>query len=542
MKSASILMPTLVLVACVGCRPDVSDSDVADEALALSAEPGSTLAPPESGDVSVSTPAGETQSYDEQEAYLVEGDLDAVDWRSLVGQTVAIDGELVVVDTYDLMRRGQVKVARSRLYIPTESIDPNDADPLGNSHVGGSNVAAVTKAQEYNDTAVVTLDDGSADQNIFPPVLFPELGADQASLRVGSVIRNVSGKLVQAGSNLLLVPDGPLDCKPAPRPEVPDVGDAAVKVASFNVLNYFTTIDDGDNNARGADSDKEFERQEAKIVAAMVAMDADVIGLMELENSLEAEESLVAAINDALGQNAYKACGLPDDFRSAPGGGDAIRVGIIYRPDRVDLVGSVSVIRDGAFGNARAPVVQSFQPKADGETFTVIVNHFKSKGGSGDADAANKNKGDGQAAYNAARRGQALAICEYIEGIREQDSDSRVLVIGDLNAYAQEDPIDALRASGLVDLHELGAETDSATAGSTKPYSFIYYGQSGSLDHALATQTLADDVTGIAAWHINADEPRFLDYNQEFNPPNLYRDDPFRSSDHDPVLIGIRSK
>ena len=109
-----------------------------------------------------------------------------------------------------------------------------------------------------------------------------------------------------------------------------------------------------------------------------------------------------------------------------------------------------------------------------------------------------------------------------------------MLVIGDLNAYGQEDPIDALRARGLVDLHQA-----ESTSGAEQDYSFIYYGQSGSLDHAMATPALADDVTGIATWHINADEPRFLDYNQEYNPEQLFEVNPFRSSDHDPMLIGI---
>ena len=109
-----------------------------------------------------------------------------------------------------------------------------------------------------------------------------------------------------------------------------------------------------------------------------------------------------------------------------------------------------------------------------------------------------------------------------------------MLVLGDLNAYQQEDPIDALRAGGLVDLNSKYSE------GTQQHYSYVYYGQSGSLDHALATESLAKDVTGVATWHINADEPRFLDYNQENNPRSLFKADPFRSSDHDPVLIGIR--
>ena len=174
-----------------------------------------------------------------------------------------------------------------------------------------------------------------------------------------------------------------------------------------------------------------------------------------------------------------------------------------------------------------------------GKPFTVIVNHFKSKGGS-KADAANRNKGDGQGAFNATRRAQSLAICDYISQLSQGDEQPRVLVVGDLNAYAQEDPIDAMRAKGLVDLQErFEMETGSKGTSKAPHYSYIYRGQSGSLDHAMATESLAADVTGIGTWHINADEPRFLDYNEEFNPKELYQADPYRSSDHDPVLIGI---
>lgn len=458
-----------------------------------------------------------------------------------MGRKVVIEGDLVIVDTYDLIRRGQVKVARERLYVPTSQIDPNDKTPEGNSFRGGNNVKEVVTAQKFNDKATLIIDDGPAKENIFPPLLFPKLGKTLPSVRTGSVINGVSGKIVKAGRNILLVPDNKLRWTPNKRPERPDVGKADTTVASFNVLNYFTTIDNGRNNARGADTKREFTRQEAKIVAAIIALDADVTGLMELENSLEAENRLVAALNQTLGKEAYKGCGLPQDFQDAPGGQDSIRVGIIYRSDRVKPVGNVSMIQDKAFNSARTPIVQTFKPKGSGKPFSVVVNHFKSKGGANRADDANKNKGDGQGAFNANRLGQALAIKNFIEKNSQGNRRPRVLVIGDLNAYEQEDPIDALRASGLVDLHELANAKKDNPDKSPKYYSYIYRGQSGSLDHAFGTKSLAKDVTGVAVWHINADEPRSMDYNEEFNPKELFKPDPFRSSDHDPVLIGIEN-
>lgn len=461
-------------------------------------------------------------------------DLSTFDWESRVGEEVTIPGELVVVDNYDLARYGEVKVARKRLYVPTNTIDPNDADPQATSFEGGSNVAKVTQAQKINDAGTLILDDGLDKQNVFPPKLFPELGSRYPSVRVGSVLNGLSGTVVKKRNKIMLVPNLPLQWTPAERPKRPNVGNADVTVASFNVLNYFTTIDDGRNQARGADSESELKRQQDKLVSAILALQADVIGLMEIENNLEAEKRLVAALNESVGSEVFKGSALPEGFADAPGGRNAIRVGLIYRTDRVQPVGDISMIADQAFDKARTPLVQTFKSKTGTQPFTVVVNHFKSKGGSRGADASNKDQGDGQGGYNAARRDQALAICNYIKDQAAGGGKSRVLVIGDLNAYDQEDPIDLMRAEGLVNLLErVSTQPDESH------YSFIYYGQCGALDHALATKALADDITGVATWHINADEPRFLDYNEEYNPQPLYESNPFRSSDHDPVLIGI---
>jgi predicted extracellular nuclease len=471
-----------------------------------------------------------------REAIVIDGDLSEVDWRSHVGQQVAISGELVVVDTFNLLRWGEVKVARERLFIPTEHIDPNDADSSDTTSTGGSNVAEVTAAQKRNTAATLIIDDGFEDQNTFPPRMFPELGTGLDTVRLGSVVQGVSGEIQTRGNSLVLVPNTPLTWTLAERPQRPSLGEPAVSVACFNVLNYFSSIDDGRNDARGADSEAERERQEAKLTAAILAMQADVIGLMELENNLDAEARLVASLNRTLGEERFAACGLPAGFHSAPGGSDAIRVGIIYRSDRVSTVGDVEVIVDEAFREARAPLVQAFTMAESEQPFTVVVNHWKSKGGADEADADNKDRGDGQGAYNATRRDQAAAICRYVDAVQKREADARILVIGDFNAYSQEDPLDTLRAGGLVDLRERQGGIDPGT---TADYSYVYYGQCGSLDHAFGTESMAADVTGIATWHINADELRGFDYNQEYNPEPLYEASPYRSSDHDPVLIGI---
>lgn len=529
----------------LGCRRG-------DESILIENDGGTAPVAETASEPMVDTTSPQTPPIDDEMApsdaasstMLIDGPLEEVDWSSLVGREVMLR-DLVIVDTYALLRRGQMTLARDRLHIPTSIVDPNDADPSGTTFVGGPNVAPVIAMDKRNKNAVIVIDDRTDQQDIFPPTLLPSLGSDLPTVRLGGRIPMLVGTVSLDRGKPILIVDEPLRLLPAPRPQRPDLGNPDLTIASFNVLNFFNTIDDGNNGARGADSQEELARQRDKIVAAIVALDADVVGLMELQNDAESERDLVRSLNDALKYDLYEACGVPSNLNSYPGGGDSIRVGMIYRKDRVEPVGDPRWIRDDAFSRARTPLAQTFSPIGSsanerniGENprpVTVIVNHFKSKGGGADADKENQDKGDGQAAYNSTRRSQALAVAAFIE--TEFSEDDRVLVIGDLNAYSQEDPIDALRSKGLVDVCEL----ENAGVGSSPPYSYVYYGQCGSLDHALATPALASSITTAAAWHINSDEPVGLDYNQEFNPPVLYQPDLWRSSDHDPVLIGIKN-
>jgi hypothetical protein len=169
-----------------------------------------------------------------------------------------------------------------------------------------------------------------------------------------------------------------------------------------------------------------------------------------------------------------------------------------------------------------------FQENANGREVTLVVNHFKSKSSpcDGDPDVL-----DGQGNCNRTRIAAAQRLLEWLATDPTGTGNDRILILGDLNAYAKEDPIAVFEGEGYVNLVDrfLGSEA----------YSFVFDGQSGYLDHALANRTLAPFVTGTAEWHINADEPIALDYNTEFNQPLLYRPDRFRSADHDPVIVGL---
>lgn len=442
---------------------------------------------------------------------------ESFDWESVEGMVVTLPYPMYVVDTYDLARRGRVILAREPQRVPTDVSEPDKE--------------SFRKAEQAIKSARITLDDGITTQNKFPIPLLPGFGPQWETIRFGSRVTDLTGVVTEYKGDYYLIPTAKLNLEPQPRPERPSLGDANLVVASFNVLNFFTTIDNGSNGARGADNENELKRQREKIVAAIIDLNADVIGLMELENNLQAEQELVNALNRNVGSDVFAGCGLSDGFSEAPGATNKIRVGMIYRKDRVEQLSDLSHVNDPAFFNARTPLVGEFRPVHSDRSFALIVNHFKSKGAR-DAEGEDRDKKDGQAAYNAARTRQAKAITSFVDQV-VQSGQPNVLVIGDLNAYRHEDPINVLRDAGLVDLLETKSKDPF-------PYTFVYFGQAGSLDQSFATAALAASVTQAEPWHINAAEPRFLDYNTEFNPKSLYSPGPFRSSDHDPVLIGLR--
>jgi predicted extracellular nuclease len=301
------------------------------------------------------------------------------------------------------------------------------------------------------------------------------------------------------------------------------------------VLNYFTTIDQPGascypsgtrSDCRGADSPEEFARQRAKIVAALSAIDADVVGLIEIENNgATAVNDLVSALNAATAPGTYAAVADPETGV----GGDAIKVALIYKPGRVVPAGPAYSRADPIFD--RFPVAQTFVLKQNGARFTAVVNHFKSKGSCPTSGDPNADQGDGQGCWNLKRIEQAQSLLTFVETLRNVSGDLDVLVIGDLNAYGKEDPIQTLATGGLID--QIAKRVQN-------PYSYVFDGQAGYLDHALTTASLDPQVTGVTEWHINADEPSVIDYNTEFKPQDLYSATPYRSSDHDPVIIGMQ--
>jgi 5'-nucleotidase len=342
-----------------------------------------------------------------------------------------------------------------------------------------------------------------------------------------------------------------------PRTSAPAQVGGDVSVASFNVLNYFTTlgadtagcewyepIRNGEKNSvaggcdvRGAWDAQDLARQQSKIVSAINSLDASVVGLMEIENSArlgetadEATRTLVAALNAAAGSSKWAVVPSSAELPAASGQ-DVITNAIIYQPALATPVGASRALgtlsgSGQAFENAREPIGQTFAPVGGGEDFFFVVNHFKSKGS---APSSGPNVDNGQGAWNVARTEQAKALAAWVETAKG-DVDSVVLV-GDFNSYAQESPMLALYDAGYVD-----AEKDLGTGES----SYSFDGLVGSLDHVLLNGPAAQRATGADIWNINSGESIALEYSRyKYHGSDFYAEGPYRSSDHDPVKVGL---
>jgi predicted extracellular nuclease len=408
----------------------------------------------------------------------------------------------------------------------------------------------------------ITLDDSTDTQNASltqapQRIAYPQPGGLSIGtqgvnyFRGGDTVNNLTGVLQYSFSEWRIRPTSTVVFTASnPRPSAPTVtGD--IVVASFNVLNYFTTVDttasnnsgfcspSGTLDCRGADSNAELTRQTDKLVTALSGINADIFGLIEIENIAGSATvaSLVGSLNAVVGAGTY------DYVNTGAVGTDAITNAFIYKPAVVQVVSfytDTDPINDRPTLAVLFEVIDPTNPSF-GEQFNVVVNHFKSKGSSaglpGDTD-----QGDGQGQSNATRTAQANRLITWVNATLVPN-DPDVLVIGDLNSYKGENPISTLLGAGYTDLAEL--------FGGANAYSYVFDGQLGYLDHALANASLLPYITDTVDWHINADEIPLFDYNDDVrdtgeaafeeepdaNP--LYEVNPFRTSDHDPVVVGI---
>ncbi|MBJ9654083.1 ExeM/NucH family extracellular endonuclease [Burkholderia multivorans] len=437
------------------------------------------------------------------------------------GMLVRLPQTLTVTDNYELGRYGSVLLSNGRLRTPTSVVPPSQAQTQ----------------IDANARNRLILDDGSNKQNpASVPYPTPQLSAAN-TLRTGYTVRDVQGVLeVRYGAwRVQPVPGAAaptFDARANPRTNAPARDPHAnLRVASFNVLNYFNGNGLGggfdDPNNRGAKTYQEFQRQEAKIVSALKALDADVIGLMEIQNNGYGELSAVRQLAAKLG-GAWRVV----DPGTSRLGGDAIAVAMIYDSRKVEPVGRAATL--AIDDKNRQPLAQSFRRVGGKQALTIVVNHLKSKN-CPDATNDDLDQGDGQGCWNPTRTRAAAKLADWLAGTPTGVAGQGVLLIGDFNSYTYEDPIRLLESRGYRNLVSrwIGANA----------YSYVYNGEAGYLDHALASLPLASHVKAVHEWHINADEPVALQYTLAYKSAEqqqtYYAPDAYRSSDHDPVLIDI---
>ena len=490
-----------------------------------------------SATVSEFTPSGATRSYTEltnaTAIIAVSSNNSVAPTNIILGQDLAkVEGMLVrfaqpltVNHSEYLGTRGELELGTYRHEQPTNRYPARSAE------------ASALNAAQIADTIV--LDDG-----IFvTPSVVPYIGED-STVRVGDSVHDLTGvidfgSVGGGGAGFKLQPTAaPQFSRDNPRTPAPQVAAGNVRVASANVLNFFTTFTNGQNifgqsgqtcmtGCRGADNLAEFQRQRDKIVAELKAMDADVVGLMEIQNNADIAVSyLVDQLNLATTPGTYAYVPKPPAT-----GTDAIRVAMIYKPGKLTLVGNSMSDADGV--NNRPPMAQTFRA-ANGEKFSVIVNHLKSKGSCPSGSGVDADKGDYQGCWNATRVQQATRLVgSFVPQVQAAAGDPDVLLIGDMNSYGLEDPIVTMTNAGFVNQLERFVRPNGI------PHSYVFDGLSGYLDHALASASLSPQVAGVTEWNVNADEPVVIDYNTESKPQDLYAAGPYRASDHDPVVISL---
>ncbi len=483
--------------------------------------------------------------------------------EALESMLIEPQGDFTVTDTYDTNYYASIGLAAGNkpLLIPTE--------------VGRPGSAAYSQTITDNAARAVTLDDGATtnfNSTSNKSIPLPYLSLDKP-VRVGAAVTFTHPVIVDYRNSLwnfqptqqLTVANADT-VQPATfantRTAAPADVHGRLKIASFNVLNYFTTTgadavaagatcsfyDDRAGNhitvntcdnpgVRGAADAVNLDRQQAKIVAAINALDADVVSLEEIENATIAGKprdaavaALVDALNAAAGSTRWAYAPSP---ATIPAGEDVIRTAFIYNPNAVSLVGDSVISADPAFDNARPSLAQGFAPVGEpGHGFVAIVNHFKSKGcptPALPADDPNADHSDGQGCWNASRVEQATALVALADQQKAALGTDTVFLTGDFNSYTQEDPMQVLYAAGFVDQ---GSKTGK--------YTYSFDSQSGSLDHVLASAAAEKIVSGADIWNINSGESIALEYSRfNYNVTNFYDASPFRSSDHDPEIVGF---
>lgn len=441
-----------------------------------------------------------------------------LDFRQLESMRVTLAKPLAITDSYDLGRYGELVLAPEVQPVPTQILEP------------GPEAAQLYNQQEQQR---LRLDDGRRTRNPRPVPYPPPTLSSTHPLRIGDRIFPLTGVLDFRFGHWRLHPEeapGFLQSHPRPEP-IPRPAPHHIRVMAFNLENYFNGHGDGSGfpAPRGAATHEVYQAQRARVTAAVRAADPDILAVMELENDGDGPRSSLAELTAALGK----------PWRFIPAGNhsgrDAIRVAFLYREGRVEPVGPLRSLAEGAFARGNRPaLVQDFRPGGQGSAVRVVALHLKSKS-CRNATGADRDQQDGQACFAGLRTRAVTELTDWLETLPRPQDLAGTLLAGDLNSYARETPLQVLATQGFTNL----VPGHSPASGS----SFRYHGRVGTLDYLLADAALLPAVTQAWIWAINAEEPRLWSVHETRppEPPALTPDQasPWRSSDHNPVIVDL---
>ena len=275
---------------------------------------------------------------------------------------------------------------------------------------------------------------------------------------------------------------------------IPDVGNARIRIVGQNAENYVSVLTASNSKCH---TQADFQAKTNKMANAFLALQADIVAICEVQRDDEILSYICNAMNTLSGLTVYTY--VTDGIDGAILSEDnymPLKSGFIYRSDKVTPVGSSSspYYYEGEY-NSRLRI-QAFKENSTNEIFTLSMNHFKAKSGAG--------QGESTRIQNANNLVSALDNISY---------DPDILIMGDLNAYMGEEAIEILENAGYDE--QLIVYDENA-------YTYNYYGSLGILDHVMANSTMATQITGAYAYHINTAGG----YNYKY-------------SDHDAVVVGV---
>ena len=415
--------------------------------------------------------------------------------EALEGMRIQVDDKLIVTNTYQFARGNFTLSANGLQFVPTEIMEP-----------GPETAGLIAKNKAFA-----------------LPVMMPESMKFPELLVSGASINNITGVVAHDDRDLRvsLQEISTFSSEDYDLPAAAVVG--SLRVVGMNLHNYFNGDGKGSGfpTPRGAKTADGFQHQRDRIGAAIEVMNPHVLAVMELENdgfgADSAAQDFIQLANDATAKPWAVTRPAGDDT-----GSDKIAVGIFYRSDRLKAIGPAQTLTGPEFKRSRQPQAQLFAQIPTGERILIVINHLKSKGSCPDS-GENANQKDGQACWNPVRRASAKKMSVWAKSIATSTGTDNILILGDMNAYRNEDPIGSIRDAGFIELMDKKREPT---------YSFVYYGQHGTLDYAFSSNSLLEQVEQAFIWHANTPFPANMDLPQPW----------LGFSDHDPVVVDIRSR